>query len=148
MTTTTPFDDPIAFDERWPRNDEVRNARADEDPLLFVADHVMLADRCPGSLAIHAEFSDGSPSAMIVISDAPEDCPEEERRTFLGNVAQVLSISAPIAGLGLVHHRMGPSSITESDAEWSRILQQTCEQVDANYVGVIARTYSGSIVRL
>jgi|DEB0MinimDraft_3_1074331.scaffolds.fasta_scaffold10401_2 hypothetical protein len=148
MTTTTPFDDPIAFDERWPRNDAVRNARADEDPLLFVADHVMLADRRPGSLAIHASFRDETPSALIVIPDAPEECSGDDRRTFLGNVAQVLSLSGPLEGLGLVHHRMGPSSITESDAEWSRILQQTCDQHDLAYIGVIARTYSGAIVRL
>lgn len=146
--TTTPFDDPVAFDRRWPRDDAIRNARADADPLLFVADHVMVADRRPGSLAFHASFGSDSPPGLIVIPDAPEELTTEQRYEFLEMVAENLCATGPLEGLGLVHHRMGPASITEIDAEWFRALMTSCGKRGVLCLGVIARTYSGAIVRL
>lgn len=47
--TTTPFDDPIAFDRRWSRFDPMAPAAlADADPLMFLADHLPIADRRGG----------------------------------------------------------------------------------------------------
>lgn len=69
--TTTPFDDPIAFDRRWTRvQPHARSLRAQAEPLLFIADHISIYDRREGSVAVALTFHDGQ-STMIVVPDGP-----------------------------------------------------------------------------
>ena len=139
------FDDPLAYIRRWERAPEPEVARlADADPLLFLADHLPLADRREGTVAVHARLDDGTPLAAI-ITDGPPEPSVDECRTALAMVVEHAG-SERVVGLGLVHHRRGRAHISSSDRRWRVALDDACARYAIAPVGVLIRTESGALV--
>lgn len=76
------FDDPVAYRRRWGHltADHTR-AAADADPLLFLADHIDLHDRLPGSVAGLVTWSRADPT-IIIVPDGPEEPSRDACREF------------------------------------------------------------------
>jgi hypothetical protein len=130
---TTHYDDPHAYHRRWERLDrEAVDRAARRDPLLFIADHVPLADRRAGSVAVHVRTPDGA-SLLNLIADA--------------TVVERSGCEA-VDEIGVVHHRRGRAHVVELDRRWQQALDDVCRYYGADAVGVLARTESGAIVRL
>lgn len=144
--TTTPFDDPIAFDRRWGRLDATARATlADADPLMFLADHLPVADRREGSIAIAVQCGEG-PSPLIVIPDGPANPTDVECATVIGLAYERLG--SDVTRIGIVHHRRGGVGITDVDRRWALALRAVCDAFSIEPLGVMARLRSGALVRV
>lgn len=144
--TTTPFDDPIAFDRRWVKaNPEAKAALTKDDPLLFLADHISIDDRREGSVALALISRDGQ-STLAVIPDGPEQPSDLECLAFLGN--SIEKIPGGVRTLGIVHHRRGSRGIADVDRRWALALKAVCTAFDIEPMGIIARLYGGELVRV
>ncbi len=144
---TTHYDDPHAYHRRWERLDrEAVDRAARRDPLLFIADHVPLADRRAGSVAVHVRTPDGA-SLLNLIADAPDDPTDDECVACLATVVE-RSGGEAVDEIGVVHHRRGRAHVVELDRRWQQALDDVCRFYGADAVGVLARTESGAIVRL
>ena len=144
--TTTPFDDPIAFDRRWGHLDPAaRTALADADPLMFLADHLPVADRREGCIAIAVRCGEG-PSPLIVIPDGPANPTDVECATVIGLAYERLN--GDVTSIGIVHHRRGGVGITDVDRRWALALRAVCEAFSIEPLGVMARLRSGAVVRV
>jgi hypothetical protein len=144
--TTTPFDDPIAFNRRWGSLDaSARTALADSDPLMFLADHLPVADRREGCIAIAVQCGQG-PSPLIVIPDGPAHPTDVQCATVIGTAYERLNSDA--TGLGIVHHRRGGVGITDTDRRWALALRAVCDAFSIEPLGVMARLRSGALVRV
>lgn len=144
--TTTPFDDHIAFDRRWSHCDPTtKHALAEADPLLFVADHIPSGERREGSVAVALSSHDGQ-SALMVVSDAPVQPPDIECLALLSNAIE--RSGGGVRTLGIVHHRRGGHGITDLDRRWALALTAVCTAFDIRPLGVLARLYTGDIVRV
>ena len=142
--THTPFDDLDAFDRRWSDRSRMR-ALADADPLLFVADHVMSVDRREGTVALHIATDHGPPT-LLVIPDGPPDPRDRDCAVLLSNV--VSGIPDAVSALGLVHHRLGGPDVSDLDRRWAEALKAASYAHGFEPIGVIARLYDGSLVRV
>lgn len=146
MTPRHDYDDPHAYHRRWERLDpDAVHRAAERDPLLFVADHVSVADRRAGSVAVHVRTHGGA-SMMILIADGPAEPTDEECVGCLAIVVERIGCDA-VDALGLVHHRRGRTHIVDLDRRWQQALGDVCHYYDIEQVGVLARTESGAIVR-
>lgn len=146
MTSPHAYDDPHAYHRRWERLDPDAVERASErDPLLFIADHVSLADRRAGSVAVHVRTADGAPM-MILIADGPADPTDDECVACLATVVERIGDEA-VDELGVVHHRRGRSHVVDLDRRWQKALADVCHYYGIEDAGVLARTESGAIVR-
>ena len=146
MTSRHDFDDPHAYHRRWERLGPDAVARASErDPLLFIADHVALADRRTGCVAVHVR-NHGGASMLILVGDGPADATHDECVTLLANVVERIGPEA-VAELGVVHHRRGSTHVVDLDRRWQQALDDVCHYYGIDAVGVLARTESGAIVR-
>ena len=144
--TPTPFDDPDRFEQRWGHiSPDERHSLADADPLLFVADHMSTHDRRVGSLAL-CMLPVGSPPTLAVIPDGPPLPRDEDCLMLLGNVAELMG--ANLRGLGVVHHRLGSTEITDVDRRWALALRASSLALGFDAIGVLARLYTGEIVRV
>lgn len=140
------FDDPHAYHRRWERLDpDAVDRAAARDPLLFIADHVAVADRRAGSVAVHVRSHGGAPT-LILIPNGPADPTDDECLVCLATVVERVGPEAA-AELGVVHHRRGRSHVLDVDRRWQQALEQVCHYYDVEPVGVLARTESGAIVR-
>ena len=142
--THTPFDDLDAFDRRWSDRSRIR-ALADADPLLFVADHVMSVDRREGTVALHIA-TDHGPPALMVITDCPPDPRDRDCSVLLSSA--VSGIPEAVRALGLVHHRLGGPDVSDLDRRWAEALKAASYAHGFEPIGVIARLYDGSLVRV
>ena len=158
--TTLDYDDPIAFERRWGR---LSHAQATElsrrDPLLFVADHVSIDDRGPGSLAVYAEMAGSSPT-IIVIKDGLLEPSADDCLTAVASIAgklcdqvgfdieDALVMEPPLRRLGLVLHRRGMPHVRELDVRWAQALADGCDMLHIEPVGVLVRTEGGALVRI
>jgi len=142
--THTPFDDLDAFDRRWSDSSRMR-ALADADPLLFVADHVMSVDRREGTVALHIATEHGPPT-LLVIPDGPPDPRDRDCAVLLSNV--VSGTPEAVSALGLVHHRLGGPNVSDLDRRWAEALKAVSCAHGFEPIGVIARLYDGSLVRV
>jgi hypothetical protein len=146
MTTRQAYDDPHAYHRRWERLDpDAVHRAAERDPLLFVADHVSIADRRAGSVAVHVRTVGGAP-LLVLIADGPADPTDEERVTCLATVVERIGNEA-VDELGVVYHRRGRAHIIDVDRRWQQALEDVCRYYDLAPVGVLARTESGAIIR-
>ena len=153
--TITPFDDPIAFHRRWGHPDVSHlHALATSDPLLFAADHVMSGDRRVGSVALCVALRQG-PTGLICIPDAPPDPTDTDCLALLGTAIQ--GVSDPdadqgthhaVRALGIVHHRLGRRGASDSDRRWALALKAMSLAFGIEPIGVMARLYDGSLVRV
>lgn len=139
------FDDPLAYIRRWARQSDTEVSRlADEQPLLFLADHVALADRREGTVAIHARLDDGSPLAAIITGGPPDPSPYE----CVAALGMVVENTGPsrVMSMGLVHHRRGRPHLCDTDRRWRQALEDTCAFYAIAPVGVLIRTESGALL--
>lgn len=144
--TTTPFDDPTAFDRRWVKaNPEAKASLTQAEPLLFIADHISIADRREGAVALALIARDGQ-STLAVVPDAPPQPSDMECLALLGN--SIERIPGGVRSLGLVHHRRGSRGIADIDRRWALALKAVCTAFDIESLGVMARLYSGELVRV
>lgn len=147
MASLHPYDDPHAYHRAWDRLDPAELSRAaDRDPLLFIADHIALADRREGSLAVHVGTDDGG-TQIVVIADAEPDPDEDTCVAVLATIVERLGADR-VTALGVVHHRRGRAHIDDLDRRWQRSLGAVCHHYAIGDIGVLARIESGAIVRL
>ena len=142
--THTPFDDLDAFDLRWSDRTRIREL-SEADPLLFVADHVMSVDRREGTVALHIATDHGPPT-LLVIPDGPPDPRDRDCSVLLSSV--VSGIPEAVRALGLVHHRLGGPDVSDLDRRWAEALKAASYAHGFEPIGVIARLYDGSLVRV
>lgn len=158
--THTPYDDPASFKRRWSHlTDEQRHIEADLDPLLFLADHVVLSDRGEGALVIHIDTGPyGAPLAMT-IPDGPLSPSDAECVLLLHRIVDSVSAAladqddnlggiCPVWAIGLIHHRRGKPHVNDLDRRWARAVQEAADWCGARSLGIIARTHDGAIVRV
>jgi hypothetical protein len=146
MTSRHDYDDPHAYHRRWERLHPDAVARASErDPLLFIADHVALADRRAGAVAVHVRTQGGA-SMLVLIGDGPADPTDDECVACLANVVERIGPEV-VEELGAVHHRRGSTHVIDVDRRWQQALDDVCHYYDIEAIGVLARTESGAIVR-
>lgn len=144
--TTTPFDDPLAFDRNWLKADpQAKESLAKADPLLFVADHISSYDRKEGAVALAVTSCDGQPT-LIVVPDGPNQPSDAQCLTLLGNAIE--RTPSGVRSLGVVHHRRGSSALGDVDQRWALALKAVCTAFDIESLGVMARLYSGELVRV
>lgn len=144
--TTTPFDDHTGFDRRWGHPDRSRmHALADADPLLFAADHISIYDRRVGSVALCILLQRG-PSAIACIPDGPPDPADTDCLVLIGNA--VMRMGEEVRAMGVVHHRVGGTHVTDLDRRWALALKAASMALDFEPIGVLARLYSGALVRV
>lgn len=142
--THIPFEDTLAFDARWSDQGRMRELAA-ADPLLFAADHVMLADRSEGSIALHVALRDG-PSTLACITGGPKDPPDRDCVAVLGDA--VHRLGGRVTEMGVVHHRLGGPGVTDLDRRWAEALKAASMAFGFRPLGVMARLYDGSLVRI
>ncbi|MHB8795588.1 MAG: hypothetical protein ACYC90_08980 [Candidatus Nanopelagicales bacterium] len=151
------YDDPHAYKRRWSRLSPADLARlSDADPLLFVADHIGMADRDDGVIALHADMASGQ-RLMVVVTPGPKAPSADEcRSAVVGAIARLSEDHGdpegcldmpPVLSLGLVVHRRGPARVTPLDQRWSAALVAGCADWDVEALGVLVRTESGALVR-
>lgn len=144
--TTTPFDDPTAFDRRWVKaNPQAKAALTEADPLLFLADHISIHDRREGSVALALVPRDGQ-STLAIIPDGPAQPSDMQCLALLGN--SIEKISGGVRTLGIVHHRRGSRGVADVDRRWALALKAVCMAFDIEPLGVMARLYGGELVRV
>ena len=144
--TTTPFDDPTAFDRRWANVDSRAIGKlASADPLLFIADHIQVSDRREGTVAVALRLFAGQ-SSMLVVPDAPPNPSDAQCLTLLGQAIE--GSPNPACALGVVHHRRGSSVVSDSDRRWALALKAVSMAFDVEPLGVMARLYDGGLVRV
>ena len=154
----TRYDDPHGYRRRWSRLDPAGVATlADADPLLFVADHIAIAERKDGVIAFHVELT-GDRRLIVIVAPGPKAPSAEEcRSAIIGAIARLTEDCGdpddyiglpPVLALGLVVHRRGPSHVTPMDRRWSAALHFGCAYWDVESQGVLVRTESGALVRL
>lgn len=144
--TTTPFDDPIAFDRNWLKADpQAKESLAKADPLLFVADHISSYDRKEGAVALAVTSRDGQ-STLIVVPDAPAQPSDAQCLALLGNAVE--RTPSGVHALGIVHHRRGSRAVSHVDKRWALALKAVSTAFDIEALGVMARLYSGEVVRV
>lgn len=156
--THHPYDDATGYERRWTHPDPAQvTALRQAQPLLFVADHISIFDRCDGSLAVYARTADAKP-LMIVIADA-EPAPDADAclRAVIGIADRLVRhlgldlddvdwSSPPFVTLGLVHHRRGRPHISDLDRHWAQALSDVCSWLNVQPAGVLTRTESGALV--
>jgi hypothetical protein len=144
--TSTPFDDPNAFDRNWLKADpQAKESLAKADPLLFVADHISIYDRREGAVALAVTSRDGQ-STLIVVPDGPAHPSDAQCLTLLGNAIE--RTPSGVRSLGVVHHRRGSTAVIDIDQRWALALKAVCTAFDIETLGVMARLYSGELVRV
>lgn len=162
--TTTPFDDPTAYDRRWTRRSREHVHRlAQRDPLLFVADHITVRDRAAGLVAVQADLGLDLPPVMILIADGPLEPDDDACLNLLAGVVERIDreyrrgpavdtdeheYETCIHALGLVTHRTGRPVVSDGDRAWARALDAVARWCDFEPVGVLTRTESGALVRV
>jgi len=150
--THIPYDTPAAADRWWDRlTPDERSAAVDADPLRFLADHLLMSDRCEGSLALYGDFGPGTPALPLVLHDAPTDPTVDECGMTVWRFAEALGHLRDEAGadhvrLGMIHHRTGPSSVTDLDRRWLIALDALAPRLGYEVLGVLARTERGALV--
>lgn len=151
------YDDPHAYRRRWSRLSPAGVARlADADPLLFVADHIALAERKDGVIAFHVELT-GERQLVVLVTPGPTAPSVEEcRSAVIGTIARLGEDYEdpgddtglpPVLALGIVVHRRGPVHVTPLDRRWSAALHAGCAYWDVESRGVLVRTESGAVIR-
>lgn len=173
--TTTPFDDPTAYDARWGRlNESQRRLAADADPLLFLADHVSVGERVAGTVVIHVRLTDPDERMAMIVDGGPTDPDEAD---CIGLIVTALSKlgagdpfddgqsvvtmegatfppdafappRCPVLEMGLIIHRDGPAEIDPIDRVWAEVLDTIAEIYEFTSLGVVTRTRCGAIVRM
>ena len=144
--TKTPFDDPIAFDRNWFKADpQAKDSLAKADPLLFVADHISIHDRKEGAVALSVTSRDGQ-STLIVVPDGPTHPSDAQCLALLGNAIE--RTPSGVRALGIVHHRRGLNAVCDVDQRWALALKAVSTAFDIEVLGVMARLYSGELVRV
>ncbi len=142
--TTTPFDDPIAFNRRWTRvQPQARSMRAQAEPLLFIADHISICDRREGSVAVALTFDDGQ-STMIVVPDGPPNPSDADCLVLLDTAIE--RSPSDVRSLGIVHHRRGTRAIADVDRRWALALTAVTRVFEIEPLGVMARLFTGDLV--
>jgi len=140
----TPFDDLDAFDRRWSDRSRIR-ALADADPLLFLADHVLSGDRREGAIALHISLADGE-TVLAIISDGPPNPCDRDCALVLVNASA--GMPETVTAMGVVHHRLGGPGVSDLDRRWAEALKAVSCAHGFEPIGVIARLYDGSLVRV
>lgn len=148
----TPYEDHADFDGRWSGLTEAElRAAADADPLRFAADHMLASDRREGSVAVILDLGDDLGSSMNVIADAPSRPKQGDcmllLRAFI-DAAERLRAEGLSPSIGLLHHRTGPSHITDVDRRWASAIEELAAGAGITVIGVAARTESGAFVRV
>lgn len=144
--TKTPFDDHAAFNRLWIDSDrQTRDSLIKADPLLFIADHISSYDRKEGAIALAITALDGQ-STLAVVPDGPPNPSDMECLALLDTAIE--RTPSGVRSLGLVHHRRGSSAVCDVDRRWALALKAISTAFDIEPMGVIARLYSGEIVRV
>lgn len=152
------YDDPIEYEHRWEGlSDTARHQAATADPLLFLADHVPLADRSLGALAVYAKVR-GELTAVLIPGEDRHHQPDECLDLVAGIVGRLYQEAgaddfspgdpAVVEALGIIHHRTGGAHVTDLDLAWGEALAQACRALGIEPIGVIARTRAGAVVRV
>lgn len=160
MTLTHTYDDPAAFDRRWGRCTPAQvSALAQEDPLLFLADHLPVSDRRAGCLVIQADLGPAYPPMMIVMNDGPPRPDVDECLAALVTIVERIDAESGhgvssddgetcVHRLGLVFHRTGGNEIEDVDRAWAQALDGAARWYGLEPVGVLIRTARGHLVRV
>ena len=140
------FDDPGAFRRRWSHLSPAQlRAESLRDPLLFAADHISIYDRRVGSVALCILLQRG-PSAIACIPDGPPDPADTDCLVLIGNA--VMRMGEEVRAMGVVHHRVGGTHVTDLDRRWALALKAASMALDFEPIGVLARLHSGALVRV
>jgi len=146
----TPYDDFAAAESRWGHlpPDQLQTA-ADADPLRFIADNIPVNDRRQGSVVLIADLRPSQPPILVVVPDAPHEPTFEECALLIGQFGMYLDeirdVGAPF-GVGLVHHRLGNTAVSDLDRRWLLALETLAPEFGYTIIGVMARTEAGALV--
>lgn len=148
-----PFEDEAAYRRRWSGTDPAAPVPP-EHLAVFIADHLPLADRREGALALFTDDAALVPRLLAVVPDAPIDPTDDQCRRAVAGLAQRLCDEARTSdvsrligsGFGVVSHRDGPSSVTDVDRRWRRAADDIAGLFGMHVVDVVVRTRTGAIV--